>query len=184
MKTSAIFNLIATLPIVAFVHAQDASAPDSSAIHHRFLHAALTRRIDKIAARLSSPSRQVPDLSSDVLETWKHRYSLWFVAPTDGASAMTSDALGNIYVTGASSSLSDGYQDTDYATVKYDAFGIQKWVTRYKNPGHSYDMARAVAVDISGNVYVTGNSGTNPGCDYATVKYNTDGTEQWVARYT
>src|SRR5262245_8991111 len=183
MKTFAIFNLLATLQTAAFVHAQDAMAPDSSGKHNRSLHAALERRLGKVDARLSVPARQAQNLSGDVLEVWRHRYSLWHVAPTDGASAMASDKFGNIYVTGASSSLFDGNQDTDYATVKYEASGTQQWVAHYKSPGHSYDMARAVFVDAEGNVYVTGNSGAYPGCDYATVKYNAAGTEQWVARY-
>ncbi|MGH7495310.1 MAG: SBBP repeat-containing protein [bacterium] len=183
MKTSAIFSLLATLQTVAFVHAQDFIAPDSSAKNHCFVHAALERQINKVDSRLSLPPRQAQNPSGDVLEIWRHRYSLWLIAPTDGASAMTSDKFGNIYVTGASSSLLGGHQNTDYATVKYDASGTQQWVARYKSPGNNYDLARAIAVDGSGNVYVTGNSGAHSECDYATVKYNSAGSEQWVNRY-
>ena len=34
-----------------------------------------------------------------------------------------------------------------------------------------------------GNAYVTGTSQTCPGSDYLTLKYNSAGQEQWVARY-
>ena len=44
--------------------------------------------------------------------------------------------------------------------------------------------ARALAVDAAGNVYVTGGSdGSGTGRDYATLKYDSDGNELWVARY-
>ena len=45
--------------------------------------------------------------------------------------------------------------------------------------------SRDIAADDAGNVYVTGysiSSGTYS--DYATVKYNTAGVEQWAARYS
>jgi hypothetical protein len=44
------------------------------------------------------------------------------------------------------------------------------------------DVARDIAVDNAGNSYVTGYSqGVN--LDFATIKYNTNGSQQWVSRY-
>jgi hypothetical protein len=99
----------------------------------------------------------------------------------DFAQAGARDGSGNGYVTGGSWG---GDTWSDYATVKYDADGVQQWVARYDGPDSGDDIASAVAVDISGNVYVTGDSwDEDTKYDYATVKYNADGDQQWAARY-
>src|SRR6266496_788844 len=57
----------------------------------------------------------------------------------------------------------------------------EAWVARYNGPGYS-DNANAVAIDALGNVYVTGASvGSSFDYDYATIKYDTSGRQQWVA---
>ena len=99
----------------------------------------------------------------------------------DLARAIAVDASGNIYVTGGSTA---GDQVFDYATVKYDATGVEQWVARYDGPASGHSLARAIIVGASGNVYVTGQSGDFSNLnDYATVKYNSSGVEQWASRY-
>ncbi len=99
------------------------------------------------------------------------------------ASDLTVDNSGNVYVTGFS--YGGIITSDDYATVKYDPNGVQLWVKRYNGPGNGDDGASDIAIDLSGNVYVTGSSygGTTTGTDYATIKYGTDGTQLWVKRY-
>ena len=113
-------------------------------------------------------------------EQWVARYN----GPGNGNDypvAIEVDNSGNVYVTGHSFGSGTGY---DYATVKYDSAGQQQWVARYNGPGNDVDEAAAIAFDDAGNVYVTGNSiGSGTGVDYATIKYNSLGQEQWVARY-
>ena len=99
----------------------------------------------------------------------------------DGGNAIAVDSDGNVYVTGSSDGVGTLY---DYATIKYSPTGIEQWVVRYSGPGNGCDEASAIVVDHAGNVYVTGYSeGLGTGSDYATIKYNPQGVEQWVARY-
>jgi uncharacterized delta-60 repeat protein len=100
----------------------------------------------------------------------------------DLATAMAVDNLGNVYVTGWSYAAPNT-NDVDYATIKYNSAGEEQWVARYNGPGNLVDSATAIAIDGSGNVYVTGNSWGSGNSDYATVKYNSAGEQQWVARY-
>jgi uncharacterized delta-60 repeat protein len=113
-------------------------------------------------------------------EKWVARYN----GPgngEDGASAIAVDSSGNVYVTGSSSGSS---LVLDYATIKYSPNGKQVWINRYNGPGNSLDWASAIAVDGSGNVYVTGHSkGSGTDYDYATIKYSPNGNQLWVARY-
>jgi hypothetical protein len=102
-------------------------------------------------------------------ERWASRYN----GPGNGhdrAYDIALDSSSNIYVTGYS--YGGSVTDDDYATIKYDSLGNQRWVKRYDGPGHSTDWAYAIAVDDSANVYVTGKStGIATDLDYATIKY-------------
>lgn len=97
----------------------------------------------------------------------------------DEARAITVDASGNVYITGRS--VHDDPSGYDYATIKYLPNSDTAWVRRYKGPGNSIDMPHDIAIDDSGNVYVTGESGVTP--DYATIKYGPNGNELWVKTY-
>ena len=115
-----------------------------------------------------------------VTEEWVARYD-GPANSTDIATALAVDTEGNVYVTGWS--IGSGTGD-DHATIKYDSEGNQLWVARYNGPGNGSDLATALALDASGNVYVTGDSyRTRTGHDYTTIKYDSEGNQLWVARY-
>jgi len=118
-------------------------------------------------------------------ELWVARFN----GPTDDSDlpqALALDDAGHAYVTGFGAGAIPG--GIDYVTIKYDPDGNERWVGRYVGPS-GYSRARSIAVDQEGNVYVTGDSSepnpNGPGLseDYATVKYDADGNELWVARH-
>jgi hypothetical protein len=119
------------------------------------------------------------DIQSQVTEEWVARYNSP-ASYTDGAKALIVDISGNVIVTG----YSWNGTSYDYATIKYSSIGNTIWVRKYNGPGNSTDLANALAVDILGNVYITGRStGSRTGSDYATIKYNSMGDTVWVRRY-
>ena len=120
-------------------------------------------------------------LLSQVHEEWVKRYN-GTNNYNDYSESMVIDRLGNIYVTGFSSENVSGY---DYCTIKYTSAGVQKWIRFYNGPDNGSDYAYSIALDDSGNVYVTGHSypGLNSYSDYCTVKYDSLGNQKWAVRY-
>jgi hypothetical protein len=112
---------------------------------------------------------------------WTNRYN----GPgnsTAVAYAVTVDGSDNVLVTGYSTAGS--FTSSDYTTIKYSGAGVPLWTNRYSGPGNANDIAKAVAVDGSGNVFVTGYSpGSGSSWDYATVGYSSAGALLWTNRY-
>jgi hypothetical protein len=122
--------------------------------------------------------------SSNGDTSWVRRYD--GTTLDDFAYAIAVDGSGNVYVTGQSDHTSEG-TGNDYVTIKYDSSGYELWINKYNGPGNDYDAAKAILVDDSGYVYVTGKSNqtTAPeyNLDFATIKYYPDGDTVWVRRY-
>ncbi len=117
--------------------------------------------------------------NSDGVEQWITRYD--DNVGSDQVRAIGLDGEGNVYVTGTSFI---GSTDSEYTTIKYNCDGVEQWVSRYNGPSNTFDWAYDLIVDGDGNIYVTGSSHAFlTDRDYATIKYNNDGVEQWIARY-
>ncbi len=115
------------------------------------------------------------------IEQWIARYN-GTGDSDDEAKAIALDIQGNVYITGKS----DGVFPTgaDFLTIKYNPDGDTLWIRRYNGPGNGSDVAECIAVDTSGNVYVSGYGYySDTYKDYLTVKYNTDGDQIWVAHF-
>jgi hypothetical protein len=97
------------------------------------------------------------------------------------ARALAADSSGNVFVTGdLAASLSSG----DYATIKYSGSGAPLWTNLYHGPASGADQAHSIAVDGSGNTFVTGQSYSgSDGDDYATVAYSRAGAPLWANRF-
>ena len=96
------------------------------------------------------------------------------------ASSITIGPSGKLYLTGYTMSSSAG----DYLTIKYRPDGDTVWTRRYNGIGNGYDFAHWVCTDEEENVYVTGYSrALSYQNDIATVKYDSSGTQQWVALF-
>jgi hypothetical protein len=102
------------------------------------------------------------------------------------SSAMIVDRAGNSYLTGWSlRSRPDSGAQYDYATLKYDTDGQQLWSVFYHGVGLFGDgMARSIALDSLGNVYVTGmvSDSLDDYGDYVTIKYDSSGNQEWIER--
>jgi type IX secretion system substrate protein/beta-propeller repeat-containing protein len=117
---------------------------------------------------------------TQVNEEWVARYNGPGNASDVGIDVEVDDE-GNVYVTGSSTGVGTFL---DYATIKYNSAGVQQWVARYNGPANGTDRGQALTIDDDGNVYVTGHSlGIGTDFDYATIKYNSAGSELWVARF-
>lgn len=102
--------------------------------------------------------------------------------PTGVAIALDSHA--NAYVTGPQFPVTSNSNLANYSTSKISSSGAFEWTETYNNTGSGNNQSSALIVNGLGQVYVTGQSTSSGGLfDYATIKYETTGTRDWVIRY-
>lgn len=118
------------------------------------------------------------NIFAQIHQEWVQRYNGIINSADNGLSAVTSDVSGNIIVTGSVSTGNSGY---DFVTIKYNSSGTQLWIKFYNGTGNGNDIPSAIASDNSGSIYVTGQTnGSGSNENYATIKYNPSGVQQWV----
>lgn len=114
-------------------------------------------------------------------------------AATPGAwgTGVAVDGSGNVYVTGTTTIALDGQPASggyDIFLIRYDAAGVVQWTRQWGTSGS--DEAAGVAVDVTGNVYVTGTTygdldgQTSLGsADVFLTRFAADGTRQWTRQW-
>ena len=99
----------------------------------------------------------------------------------DRGAGLVLDYCGNVIITGKSR---NGTGNDDFRTLKYTNSGVLQWSKFYNAPANQDDKALAIATDNLCNIYVTGESdidnSANINYDFATIKYNSSGTQQWA----
>jgi hypothetical protein len=101
----------------------------------------------------------------------------------DAANDLVVDDSGYIYVTGFSTGIGT---ERDFLTIKYKPdLSDTVWVRRYYlQVIEDEEIAEAVEVDDSGNVYVTGEAFlTGTGWECTTIKYYANGDSAWIRKF-
>lgn len=98
----------------------------------------------------------------------------------DWSYAIAIDPAGDVVVTGYSTGAGTG---KDYKTIKYNQAGAILWEASFNGPINGGDYSNALAIDASGNIYITGRVDYGTSSDMVTIKYNSQGVQQWLARY-
>ena len=89
------------------------------------------------------------------------------------AFGLALDGSGNVYVAGGPILPASGSQSVNYATVKYSTAGVPLWTNLFVGTAKSNGQAYGIAVDASGNAYVTGDAtDSGSGRDFVTIKYS------------
>lgn len=115
-------------------------------------------------------------LFSQIKQQWISKYG-HKSSSEDIINFMEIDNFRNIYVAGKSG--------IKFFVAKYNQYGSQLWSSFYSNTQDEDDFLAGLKVDVMGNVYITGSVlGSDTTYDIITIKYNSSGVQQWVARYT
>ncbi len=115
--------------------------------------------------------------------TWLRRFNNWPWAGDDyGTKVVFDPTTRTIVIAGI---VYDDNQDYNYFTMKYRRNGDSLWARTYNRyPANNEDLLYALAVDLNGNVFVTGTSLDDvTDYDIATVSYTPAGIPRWTQRY-
>jgi len=104
---------------------------------------------------------------------WTNLFKSTYTAEQSGLEL---DSSGNVFMAVPFAGNGTG---PDIAVIKYLSNGTAVWTNRFNGPDNLTDTPAALAVDHSGNVYVTGSSKD----DIVTLQYLADGTKGWTNFY-
>jgi uncharacterized delta-60 repeat protein len=97
----------------------------------------------------------------------------------DAGQSIAVDADGNAYITGNHTTATG----LECVTLKYSAVGDLLWTASFNGPDATGGVFISIALDDAASAYVTGFVFSGGAGDAATVKYDTNGIEQWAQLY-
>ena len=145
------------------------------------LHDQPGREVEPAALALDDNGSVFVTGDAGVIKYLSNGAEAWFKTNLFGR-AVAVDSSGGVFVTGSQINTNG---NADFYTAKLStADGALQWERGYNGPADADDFASTVAVDVSGNVLVTGGSSNGTNTDYYTAKYAaTDGALLWEKRY-
>ncbi len=132
----------------------------------------------------NATNRNVVTIKYDAA-TGNQLWAMTYNGPGNGGDygySIAVDGGGNVYSAGRT----DNGGAQKYLVLKYDGSGNMAASFPYIYTGASsttFDQAQSVKVDGSGNIYLTGKSGTAGLEDWMTVKVTSGAVTQWVKKY-
>ena len=114
-------------------------------------------------------------------------FALWVWTYHGNIKTLTSDELGNIYVTGTKNGgYTNGYPDPKILyVIKLNSKGEQQWVhsynPKYQSPYNKHAFPEGIVVGSTGSVYVSGyKRGSNGVYAVFVTRLSKDGSEEWT----
>jgi hypothetical protein len=112
----------------------------------------------------------------------------YFAFPQDdeGMTSMLVGPSGDLFMTGRLWSGNPAYR-IYCRTIALGTNGTLRWTTNFDTLTQSHHRGNGIAMDPSGNVFVAGQTSPTylqPNFDFLLLKYDRDGRQQWVHRYS
>jgi len=127
----------------------------------------------------------ISDSDSSSFIALKYEQNLDFVWAARWGQGVANQNVIDMTIDNNSNIILAGTSNLDYALLKINTDGSINWGKTYASPD-GWDYGRAVVADNSGNIYITGETGTLGypiSQKITTIKYNAGGDQQWVRRY-
>jgi uncharacterized delta-60 repeat protein len=127
----------------------------------------------------------ISDSDSSSFIALKYEQNLDFVWAARWGQGVSNQNVIDMAIDNNNNIILAGTSNLDYAVLKINTDGSVDWGKTYASP-EGWDYGRAVVADSSGNIYITGETGTLGyplSQKITTIKYSAGGDQQWVRRY-